>query len=389
MTTKREHDAIVLGLGGIGSAAIFWLASRGADVLAVEQFEEGHGRGSSEDHSRIIRLSYHNRGYVELAKKAWEAWEAVEVASGDQLTIRTGGLDLAPSGGAIDIGGYRQALGEAGVQFDELDSDAIMRRWPQFRLPQDVTGIYHEEAGLVMATRANQAHRRLARANGAELVTRAPVESIRETADGVEVLVAGASHRAGQLVIAAGPWTNRVLALIGRHLPLQVTLEQVLYLDSHDLEAFHPRRFPVWIWLDEPCFYGLPVFGEPAVKIGWDRCQVVTDSDRRPLDPDPATSLAMTSFADAYLPTAHRGIHSAKTCLYTLTPDRDFIIDRLPGSDRISLAVGAGHAFKFASLIGRLLADIATGRPPGVDLTPFRADRELLTMENPPRVTMV
>lgn len=389
-SSERDHEAIVIGLGGIGSAAAYWLARRHGDgVMAVEQFESGHNRGGSEDHSRIIRLSYHTPEYVELAKLAWATWEEVEVASGEPLVLRTGGLDLTPPGAAIDAESYRRSLTVAGVPFENLNSSEVMQRWPQWRLPADVGGIYHEQAGLVMASRANETHRRLATESGARIVTNRRVEAIREHGGGVDVTIDGNVHRAQQLVLAAGAWTNQVLSMVGAHLPLEVTLEQVVYMIPDDSMRFHPARFPVWIWLDEPCFYGFPVFGSAATKVGWDRCQVPTDPETRSMQPDPLATRTMTDFVDSVLPGAHVEVHAAKNCLYTLTPDRDFIIDRVPGSERMSMAVGAGHAFKFASLIGRLLADIAAGLDPGFDLRSFRADRSILKMENPPRITMV
>ncbi|MDP9143941.1 MAG: FAD-dependent oxidoreductase, partial [Actinomycetota bacterium] len=166
-----EYRVAVLGLGGIGSAAAYWASRRlGADVLGIEQFELGHDRGGSEDHSRIIRLSYHTPAYVELAKAAYGAWEQVEVDSGEQLVLRTGGLDLAPADASIGLDSYRTSMTAAGVPFEELDAAEVMRRWPQWRLPDDVTALFQERSGIAMASRANATHRRLAAENGATLV---------------------------------------------------------------------------------------------------------------------------------------------------------------------------------------------------------------------------
>ena len=149
-----DYRVAVLGLGGIGSAAAFWASRRlGGDVLGVEQFELGHIRGGSEDHSRIIRLSYHTPAYVELAKAAYEAWEQVEVESGEQLVLRTGGLDLAPAGASIGLDDYRMSMTAASVPFEELDAAEVMRRWPQWRLSEDVTALYQERSGIAMASR--------------------------------------------------------------------------------------------------------------------------------------------------------------------------------------------------------------------------------------------
>jgi sarcosine oxidase len=180
-----------------------------------------------------------------------------------------------------------------------------------------------------------------------------------------------------------------VLASLGFRLPLEVTLEQVVYLESPELLSFHPSRFPIWIWMDEPSFYGFPVFGEPAVKISWDRCEIVTDPETRSFDPRQDVIDAVTGFASSHLPDAAGPVRVAKTCLYTLTPDRDFIVDKVPGTDNVFMAVGAGHAFKFASLLGRLLVDLALDGSTSEDISPFRADRPILTEENPTRSYMV
>jgi len=385
-----DYRAIVLGLGGIGSGAVYWLSRRiGGDVLGIEQFELGHVRGGSEDHSRIIRLSYHTPGYVEMAKAAYIAWETLEVESGEQVVLRTGGLDLASPSSVIGLDDYRTSMASVGVPFEEIDAAEVMKRWPQWHLPDDVTALFQEQAGIAMAARANRAHRSMAIDNGARLIDSAPVTSIREVGEEVEVIAGDRSYRAESLIVAAGAWSNRLLAHVGVEFPLDVTLEQLVYLDPLDGPAFQPSRFPVWIWMHVPSFYGFPIFGEPAVKVAWDRCEVVTDADNRTFEPDPDATSAIRAFTAEHLPAANGAVRLAKTCLYTLTPDRDFVIDRVPGTKRIFTAIGAGHAFKFASLIGRLLCDLSQDGTTDLDLSPFAADRAILKEENPVRTYMV
>lgn len=385
-----RHRVIVLGLGGIGSAAAYWAARRlGGDVLGLEQFELGHLNGGSEDHSRIIRLSYHTPAYVELAKAAYEAWSGLESDSGEQVVLRTGGLDLAPANATIGLDDYRSSMTTAGVPFEELDADEVMTRWPQWRLPDHVAGLYQEESGIAMAARANAAHRRMAVEHGADLVAFSGVTSIVETESGVAVDTAEGRHEAERLIIAAGAWTSRVTAHLGVTIPLEVTQEQVVYLDPGDPAAFAPERFPIWIWMTEPSFYGFPVFGEPAVKVAWDRCELVTDPETREHEPRADVTATIRRFVSQHLPDADRGVHLARTCLYTLTPDRDFIVDGVPGSPRVFMAVGAGHAFKFASLIGSILVDLALDGRTHHDIAAFAADRAILREANPVRTYMV
>lgn len=387
MTRRR---LIVLGLGGIGSAAAYWAARRlGDEVLGIEQFELGHLNGGSEDHSRIIRLSYHTPGYVELAMAAYEAWDGLEEDSGEKVILRTGGLDLAPVDATIGLDDYRSSMTEMGVPFEELDAAEVMRQWPQWRLDDDVAALFQERSGIAMASRANAAHRRMAREHGAELIETSEVTSVVEGADGVIVETADGTHEADHLIVATGAWTNRVVGHLGVTFPLEVTQEQVVYLDPVNPDEFVPYKFPIWIWMDEPSFYGFPVFGEPAVKVAWDRCELVTTPETREFEPRADVTDAIRSFVARHLPQADNGVHLARTCLYTLTPDRDFIVDRLPGSERVFVGVGAGHAFKFASVLGSILVDLALDGFTDHDVSAFTADRAILRETDPVRSYMV
>jgi sarcosine oxidase len=390
VSARRDYDAIVLGLGGIGSAAAYWLSKRFGDgVLGLEQFELGHVRGESQDHSRIIRLSYHDSHYVELAKRAYETWHAVERESGDQLILKTGGLDLGPRGGAIDLSTYAQSMRACGVPFEELDASAIRRRWPQWRIGDDVHGLFQADSGIAMAARANATHQRMAREHGAELKDRTPVQVLGENGDEFTIATANGTYRSGKLCIAAGPWSNDALANFGVRLPLEVTKEQVTYFRPADLDAFAPQRFPVWIWMDDPSFYGFPVFGENGPKVAQDAGGLPVDPDTRDFEPDENNSRRVHDFVEKYLPSALGPPILVKTCLYTLTPDRDFVVDKLPTNTPAAIAIGAGHAFKFAAVRGRILAELVTAGTTPSDLSLFNLDRPILKELNPARRYMV
>lgn len=387
---KTDFEYIVLGLGGFGSAAAYWLARRGGtEVLGLEQFELGHVRGESQDHSRIIRLSYHTPAYVELAKHAYVAWRELEREAGEQLVLRTGGLDLGPRRSAIDLSTYSDSMDAAGVSYERLDAREIMRRWPQWRLTDDMHGLYQEQSGIAMAARGNAAHARMARAHGATLLERTPVEAIRPAGGEVEVRTAEATYRCQRLVVSAGAWSNRILASVGRELPLTVTKEQVTYFASPRADDFQPERFPVWIWMDDPCFYGFPVFGEAGPKAGQDAGGQETSAEGRTFEPDREALDRTVGFLEQHLPGVLGPIIYTKTCLYTLTPDRDFVLDVLPEHPEITVAIGGGHGFKFASLVGRILADLSIDGHSARDLSPFRIDRPILQMKDPPRNYMV
>jgi len=387
---KHDYEYIVLGLGGFGSAAAYWLARRaGTEVLGLEQFELGHVRGESQDHSRIIRLSYHAPHYVELARHAYRAWAEVEREAKEQLVLRTGGLDLGPREGAIPLSNYSGSMDAAGVPYERLDAGEIMRRWPQWRLDDTIHGLFQAESGIAMAARGNAAHVRLAQAHGATLLERAPVDGVRPLEGEIEVLAGGVAYRCRRLIIAAGAWSNQALAPLGIRLPLRVTKEQVTYFASPRPDDFRLDRFPVWIWMDDPCFYGFPAFGEPGPKVGQDAGGQETTANTRTFDRDDAAFARVSAFLERRLPTALGPVIYTKTCLYTLTPDRDFVIDLIPGRPDVSVAIGGGHGYKFASLIGRILSDLAFDGRSARDLSHFRIDRAILQLLDPPRTYMV
>ena len=384
---QRDWDAIVVGLGGIGSAAAYWLSTRpGLRVLGLEQFEMDHAKGASNDHSRIIRLSYFRRDYVRLAKRAYETWAEVEAAANARIITRTGGIDLYPAGGVTDISANTGSMDAERVPYERLDAAEAMYRWPQWRLAEDTRVIYQAESGIADPNKANPAHRALATANGATLLDRTPVAAIRAVAGVYEVKTRdGTVHRTSRVVLAADAWTNDLLRGLGRRLPLTVTREQVTYFACPDPAAFAPERFPVWIWMDEPSFYGFPTYGEPGPKaaqhIGGDECTPET----RNFEVNRAAHARVYRFLEEHLPGAVGPDLITKTCIYTLTPERDFVVDRLPDHPGVVLALGTGHGFKFASVLGRILAELAIdgSTPSAGEIAAFKVDRPLLTHDRP------
>jgi sarcosine oxidase len=390
---RRDWDAIVVGLGGIGSGAAYWLSrALGEGVLGLERFELGHVNGASADHSRIIRLSYHRPDYVRLAKRAYETWAEVERDAGERIVTVTGGLDLWPADPAIPMVDYTDSLTAEGVPFELLDGAEVRKRWPEWQVADELRAMWQREGGLADPFRGNAAHQRLARANGATLLDRSPVTSIRDAGGGdLEVLTPDATYRTGRVVVAVDAWTNELLASFGRRLPVTITKEQVTYFACPDPAAFAPDRFPVWIWMDEPCFYGFPTYGEAGPKAAQD-CggQPVEPADRT-FERDEAAFANVERFMASHLPGALGPPIYTKTCLYTLTPDRDFVVDRLPEAPGVIVALGAAHGFKFASVLGRIMAELlvdGTTRSAG-DLERFRLDRPILLETDPATSWMV
>ena len=379
-------DVVVVGLGAFGSAAAYWASTRpGVRVLGLEQFELGHANGASADHSRIIRYSYHRPDYVRLARRAYASWATVEAESGDRIVTITGGLDLWPADPAIPQIDYVDSLAAEGIPFEQVDAAEIMRRWPQWRLADDVTGLWQADGGIADPYRGNAAHRRLATDRGATLRDRERVSAVRSIGAAYEVVTQEAVYEAGAVILATDAWTNQLLASFDRELPLLVTKEQVTYFQVADPAAFAPERFPVWIWMDDPSFYGFPVYGEAGPKIAQDAGGRPTTPETRTFEPDPAIRERVRAFLAAHLPVALGPELLTKTCLYTLTPDRDFVVDRLPDAPGVVVGLGAAHGFKYASVMGRVLAELALdgSTPSFAELDAFRIDRQELRTTNP------
>jgi len=380
---KKDFEYVVVGCGGIGSAAAYWLSREaGGEVLALEQFHLGHDRGGSEDHSRIIRLSYHAPHYTALTPHTYEAWSEVESESETRLVVKSGGLDLEPVEDEPKyVNQYANAMRAAGIAHEELSADEVMRRFPQFRLDDGVRAVYQEDAGVVDAGRANATHVALARARGATVLDETRVRGARPVGDGVEVETDRGTFSARRVVVAAGAWTNRVLRHVGVEIPITCTQEQVTYFRAPDLEAFSPERFPVWIWHGGPeySFYGVPVYGEPATKAGQDVGGDVVTVDTRTFEPNERVRENLSGFLERYIPGSLGPELYTKTCLYDMPPDREFVLGALPGHPQILVFNGAGHGFKFASRVGRILGELAVHGKTEYTIDAFRLDRPALT----------
>ncbi len=388
MTERVDH--VVVGLGAIGSAACWALADGSRSVLGLEQFEVGHARGASHDHSRIIRRSYHTPGYVALAGAAYDAWARVERDAGEVLVVRTGGLDLFPHGAAIPMEDYTASMAALGVPFDVLDAAAVQRRWPQWQLDPGVHALYQADTGIVAAARATAALRRVAETRGAQVRGETSVFALEPRGERVLVRTDAGDIDAGTVTLALDAWVNELLAPLGTELPVVVTQEQLTYTQPADIADYAPGRFPVWIWMDDPSFYGFPEFGEPGwVKAAEDCGGREVTARTRTFDADPVAEHRLLSFLEHALPGASVGPTRTTTCLYTLTPDRDFVLDRLAAHPSITVALGAAHGFKFAARFGEILRDLALGRAVDHDLTPFRIDRPALTAGNADRAWLV
>jgi sarcosine oxidase len=377
-----DYEYIVLGCGGLGSAAAYWLARRaGAAVVGLEQFSLGHPHGGSQDHSRIIRLTYHHADYTRLTPHAYTAWAAVEAEAGARLVHRTGSIELALEGSphVRDLNIYADAMDAAGIPYERLDGAEVMRRFPQFRLAAPVAALWQADSGLVDAIQGNAAHQALARAHGATLLEQTRVMEICPRSDGVRVVTDRGELTGRRLIVTAGAWTDEVLRSAGVCLGITVTQEQVTYFATAHLAEFAIGRFPIFIWHGEQVVYGFPVYGEAATKAAFDAAGPVVTPATRTYDADPEREQRLAAWLETYLPDFLGPKLYTKTCLYDMPRDRNFVIDALPGHPHILVCSGAGHAYKFASLLGLILSELAIDGVTRYPIAPFSLNRPAIT----------
>lgn len=355
-----SYDVIVVGLGGMGSATAYHLARRGQRVLGLEMFQPGHAFGSSHGEHRIIRSAYFEApDYVPLIERAYELWRELEAESGDSdLLVMTGGLMLGRPDTDVVAGSLASARA-FNLPHEVLDAEQTARRFPGFRPADDMLAVFEENAGFLRPERCTAAHQALAMRHGAELRFNEEVTAWRTDGGGVSVSTAQGDYTAERIVITTGPWAAELLAGIG--LPLQV--ERIVNVH---FEPTTPRHFtqdlcPIYIWqVPEGWYYGFPHIPGSGLKLGRHEIGEATTARtiRRSVDADEIEMLR--ALLDCYMPGASGAVLKTLTCMYTNTPDEHFILDLHPESSHVIFGCGfSGHGFKFASVIGEILADLA------------------------------
>jgi monomeric sarcosine oxidase len=381
----RGYSHIVIGAGAIGSAAAYWLSQRGAErVLVIEQFDLVNLLGSSGDHSRIIRHSYHRPDYVRLTMAAYQAWAEIEERSGLKVYVKTGGLDIAASTGPQFeiIRDAQRALDDVGIAYEMLGADELRSRFPQWNVDEDITGLYQEAAGLIDIRRTVSAHTSLALANGVEFLPNTKVTGIRRSLHSVTVSTTQGDFDADNLVVATASWLGELMPDLGLKFDLTLSQEQVTYFSSANLADFAPDRFPVWAFHREETYYGFPVYGEAGVKIARDMRGRFVESKDRTYQGDDKEVAILQKFLKDRLPGAVGPALVSKLCIYDMPPDRDFVLDTLPDHPGIAVFNGAGHGGKFASLVGQILADLVTTGSTEHDIAAFSLTRPAIVDPN-------
>lgn len=369
---------LIIGVGGVGAMAAWRLARAGHNVVAFEQFGLDHDRGSSYGDSRIVRRVYPDALYTSLMADAYTLWDELQAQCPDEeLFLRAGGVFVGPFHHPL-IRQAQAALEANGVAYEVLDKAGCAKRFPAFALEADEAAVYEPSMGYARASRCVKAAVRLARWHGAIVQENTPIVGITADASGVRVTTAAGTIITGdRLLLTAGPWTGPKLAEFGVSVPLVVTRQPYIHLQPATCpEMFGVGQFPVWIDAGTN-FYGFPQLGDvPGVKIGLhDRGTATTPEtvNRNVTDTDIESTLA---YAQKRFPWLSDSVAYSKVCLYTNTPDEDFILDRVPGLPHTFVVGGlSGHGFKFTPLLGQILADLVQDKPVGYDLSRFRLSR--------------
>jgi sarcosine oxidase len=368
-------DVGIVGLGAMGSMTALELARRGKRVIGFDRFHPPHALGSSHGDSRIIREAYFEHPqYVPFVRRAYRHWATLERESGRRLLIPTGGLMVGPPAGIL-VSGARRSAQEHGLEYEELAPSEVRRRFPAFAPGDHDVGLYEPRAGVLLPEACIDSAIVLALAAGAELRFDEPV--LGWSAGGtISVATAGASYEVERLIVAAGAWMAGGLA--ATVLPLRVARQPLFWFEPvRDRGIVEPGRMPIfiWEWTAGRYFYGFPDLGD-GVKVAIHHEGELTGPDQvrrdiRTEEADPLRAL----MADR-TPALNGALRRAAVCLYTNTPDGDFLIDRSPADHRVILASPcSGHGFKFAPAIAEALADLALDRVPVLDLSPFRLSR--------------
>ena len=379
----RPFDVIVLGLGGMGSSAAYHLAGRGLKVLGIEQFTPGHDKGASHGKTRVIRQSYYeDPAYVPLLLRAYELWRQLEQESGEKLLFEVGGLMIGSETSSVVTGSLLSARTH-NLPHELLDAREIHRRFPVLTPEPHLVALYEKRAGFVLPEKCVLAHLDQAVRRGAELHFEEKVIRWAATpnGDGVVVTTTKGTYEASQLIISPGPWAPQVLADCG--LPLVVERQVLFWFESAvGTEPFLPDRFPIYIWeaKDELQPYGFPAFDGPngGVKVALYRAPFSTSCSPENIDRNvnPSEIELMRDTITPLIPALNGRCLNAVTCMYTNTPDKNFVLALHPLHPQVAIGCGfSGHGFKFASVIGEVLADLAVKGTSGFDINFLRINR--------------
>jgi sarcosine oxidase len=374
----NRYDVIVLGVGGMGSATLYYLARRGRKVLGLERYNIPHEMGSSHGITRIIRLAYYEHpSYLPLLRRAYELWRELQQLAGEQLLFLTGSVDAGPPGSPV-FEGSRTSCEAYGLPHEVLTGTQLNQRFPGYRLPRETMAVFQPDGGFVTPERCIVAHVTVAQAHGAEVHAREPVLGWEPHGGGVRVRTDRAVYAADKLVIAAGAWVPKLAAPLAR---VAVPERQVLgWFQPLHPELFGPERFPVFnLLVEEGRYYGLPIYGVPGFKVGrYHHLEEAVDPDQMDRECYPRDEQVLRAVTERYFPAAAGPTMALRACMFTNTPDEHFVLDLHPEYPQVCIASPcSGHGFKFSSVVGEIMADLAERGDTRHDIAMHRLPRLL------------
>jgi sarcosine oxidase len=357
---SRRYDVIVIGVGGMGSAAVYQLAKRGKRVLGLERFDIPHSMGSSHGVNRIIRLAYYEHpSYVPLLKRAYALWRELEQHVGEQLLYITGSLDAGPEAGQI-VQGSRASCAEHNLPHELLTGAEVNQRFPGYRLPADHAAVLQPEGGYLLSERCIVAHVTAAQTLGAEVHARERVLGWEPRSDGIQVTTDHGTFEAERLIVSAGAWVGDLVPGLK---PVTSPERQVLaWLQPSRSELFDAAQFPVFnLQVEEGHYYGFPISVVPGFKFGrYHHLDEQVDPETIDREPNLRDEALLREFAERYFPEGAGPTMALRACMFTNAPDEHFILDLHPDDSRVVVASPcSGHGFKFCSVVGEIAADLA------------------------------
>lgn len=367
-SANTSYDVIVLGVGSMGSSTCYHLAKQGVQVLGIEQFDIPHELGSHAGQSRMIRKAYiEHPDYVPLLQSAYKNWKALEAETGAEVYIKTGILYSGKKGHS-DIAGVRKSAQLYSLEVKELTPQQQAAQFPQFKIPDGYESVLEPDAGFVTPERAVLLYTERAIQLGAVIHTKEKTLEWKRNGDSITVTTNKQTYQCKKLIITAGPWAGKMIPGLAKN--LKVTRQMLAWVKPRNWKAFELGSFPCWAIADDAqpgSFYGFPIlpvakFGGPVgLKIAHHFHGAVSDPDNLNRTPAKEDESILTYALNKFFPEGYESTLVMKTCMYTNTPDENFILDFLPGFDKdVCVAAGfSGHGFKFASVVGEIMSDLA------------------------------
>lgn len=383
----KHYDVIVVGAGSMGMAAGYYLARQGVKVLLIDSFDPPHDQGSHAGDTRIIRHAYgEGREYVPLALRSQVLWDELEKKTHHKIFLQSGAMGFGVKGNAPFIDEAIASGKEYNLDVEHFTGAELNERFPGLYVPDDYAAFYEPNSGFLFSENCIQAYRELGKFHGAEFSVNDPVKDIKVYDDSVKVITGKGTFTADRLIISAGSWSGKLASKVGFDLPLVPTRQPVAWFEPNET-LFHANEFPTFM-VEVPngnnraIYYGFPTFGGCGVKVGRHEYVDAVDPDtmNREFGFKETDEGHIREFLDKFMPKASGALKKGVICMYTRTPDGHFIIDKHPEHSHISIAAGfSGHGFKFASVVGEILSQLAVSGKTDHDISIFRLNRPGLT----------